>query len=91
MEIVIAVSIISSIISICLVIYFFSLLCDIRDTLHEIRDNALPKGTKKSSQTVSKEQTAETDSLPQKTCPKCGDRHDFDYPKCPKCKYVYED
>ena len=29
------------------------------------------------------------DDLPQKQCPKCGQRHDFDYPKCPFCKYDY--
>ena len=29
------------------------------------------------------------EQLPQKTCPKCGTVHDFDYPKCPKCKYTY--
>ena len=27
--------------------------------------------------------------LPQKTCPKCGETHDFDYPKCPYCHYPY--
>ena len=27
--------------------------------------------------------------LPQKTCPKCGREHDFDYPKCPVCGYRY--
>lgn len=27
--------------------------------------------------------------LPQRTCPKCGDVHDFDYPKCPNCKHEY--
>ena len=27
--------------------------------------------------------------LPQRTCPKCGAEHDFDYPKCPLCGYVY--
>ncbi len=91
MEIVIAVSIISSVISICLVIYFFSVLCDIRDTLHDIRDNSSPTGKKKSGHTLVDEQTVNMDSLPQKTCPKCGDRHDFDYPKCPKCKYIYEE
>ena len=32
--------------------------------------------------------TAEGD-LPQKQCPHCGKRHDFDYPKCPFCKYDY--
>lgn len=23
--------------------------------------------------------------LPQKTCPNCGEKYDFDYPKCPHC------
>ena len=27
--------------------------------------------------------------LPKRTCPECGDVHDFDYPKCPKCKLEY--
>lgn len=27
--------------------------------------------------------------LPQRTCPKCGAQHDFDYPKCPLCGYTY--
>ena len=27
--------------------------------------------------------------LPQKQCPNCGKRHDFDYPKCPFCKFNY--
>lgn len=31
----------------------------------------------------------DTSELPQKICPKCGNKHDFDYPKCPKCKYEY--
>lgn len=29
------------------------------------------------------------DELPQKECPKCGKKHDFDFPKCPFCKYEY--
>ncbi|MBE6631568.1 MAG: hypothetical protein E7623_02580 [Ruminococcaceae bacterium] len=29
------------------------------------------------------------EELPQKTCPKCGTVHDFDYPKCPHCSYKY--
>ena len=29
------------------------------------------------------------DALPQKECPQCGKHHDFDYPKCPFCKYNY--
>lgn len=30
------------------------------------------------------------ESLPQRQCPNCGGVHDFDYPKCPFCKYDYE-
>ena len=37
---------------------------------------------------ASDEEIAEND-LPTKTCPRCGTVHDFDYPKCPKCKYPY--
>ncbi len=33
----------------------------------------------------------EEEELPQKTCPRCGSEHDFDYPKCPICKYQYND
>ena len=29
------------------------------------------------------------DELPQKQCINCGKLHDFDYPKCPFCKYDY--
>jgi len=29
------------------------------------------------------------EEMPQKQCPKCGMKHDFDYPKCPFCKYDY--
>jgi DNA-directed RNA polymerase subunit RPC12/RpoP len=29
------------------------------------------------------------EELPQKTCPACGTVHDFDYPKCPNCKFDY--
>lgn len=28
--------------------------------------------------------------IPQKQCPNCGKKHDFDYPKCPFCKYKYD-
>lgn len=31
------------------------------------------------------------DKIWQKTCPKCGDSHDIDFPKCPKCNYKYLD
>lgn len=29
------------------------------------------------------------DELWQRTCPKCGQTHDIDYPKCPNCKFNY--
>lgn len=29
------------------------------------------------------------DAVPQRTCPVCDTVHDFDYPKCPKCKHDY--
>ena len=35
------------------------------------------------------ENAAQSDTLPQKTCPACGAIHDFDYPRCPKCKHDY--
>lgn len=31
----------------------------------------------------------QVEEIPQKKCPKCGKVHDFDYPKCPFCKYDY--
>lgn len=33
--------------------------------------------------------SVQEEGLPQKQCPKCGKMHDFDYPKCPFCKYDY--
>ncbi len=33
--------------------------------------------------------TAAEKDLPQVKCPKCGKTHDFDYPKCPFCKFQY--
>ena len=27
--------------------------------------------------------------LPQRECPHCGEKHDFDYPKCPYCEFDY--
>ncbi len=27
--------------------------------------------------------------IEQRTCPQCGDIHDADYPKCPKCKFTF--
>lgn len=32
----------------------------------------------------------DADGTPQRTCPYCGIAHDFDYPKCPHCNYVYQ-
>ena len=32
----------------------------------------------------------EDEGLPQVQCPKCGKMHDFDYPKCPFCKFDYD-
>ena len=29
------------------------------------------------------------DEIRQRTCPKCGKTHDIDYPKCPYCKFDY--
>ncbi len=29
----------------------------------------------------------EGDDISKTTCPRCGKRHDIDYPKCPFCKY----
>lgn len=31
------------------------------------------------------------DRIAQVKCPKCGAMHDMDYPKCPYCKYNYEE
>lgn len=31
----------------------------------------------------------EGDSIAQRQCPKCGKKHDYDYPKCPFCKHDY--
>lgn len=44
--------------------------------------------------TLAKE-TAEEDipadeELPQRECPECGFKHDFDYPKCPACGHKYK-
>ena len=30
------------------------------------------------------------EGLPQTKCPRCGKMHDFDYPKCPFCGYLYD-
>jgi hypothetical protein len=34
-------------------------------------------------------QSVGDDALPKRTCPECGSVHDFDFPKCPSCKYMY--
>lgn len=40
---------------------------------------------------LEKEKIDETveDEIWQRTCPKCGQTHDIDYPKCPNCKFNY--
>ena len=35
------------------------------------------------------ESSFKEDGIPMRKCPKCGKMHDFDYPKCPFCKYDY--
>ena len=37
----------------------------------------------------SKEREKSEKALPKRICPECGDEHDFDYPKCPRCKFDY--
>ena len=37
-----------------------------------------------------KYESEEMEALPQRVCPACGDVHDFDFPKCPACKHLYE-
>ena len=41
--------------------------------------------------TLQNEQIDKTvqDKIWQRTCPKCGQSHDIDYPKCPNCKFNY--
>jgi len=36
-----------------------------------------------------RQEAPDEEPLPQKNCPQCGTRHDFDYPKCPACGYDY--
>ena len=31
----------------------------------------------------------QAEKLAQRRCPRCGKQHDFDYAKCPFCKYDY--
>ncbi len=31
------------------------------------------------------------DCLPKKTCPRCGENIDIDYPKCPECGHNFEE
>ena len=35
------------------------------------------------------EEETDSEEMPQKRCPKCGKQHDFDYPRCPFCKFDY--
>jgi hypothetical protein len=43
---------------------------------------------KKSMKNEPLDETVE-DEIWQRTCPKCGTKHDLDYPKCPNCKFDY--
>lgn len=36
------------------------------------------------------EAPAQSEELPQKECPECGKKHDFDYPQCPHCGHDYQ-
>ena len=31
------------------------------------------------------------EQIDKKQCPQCGQMHDMDYPKCPYCKYEYDE
>ena len=73
---------------------------EIIETLQKIRENTMPRTGQKKKKGRTDEDTLEelpqdssdTDTenqIPQVTCPHCGTRHDFDYPKCPKCNHNY--
>ncbi|MBQ9735269.1 MAG: hypothetical protein IJV96_00600 [Clostridia bacterium] len=70
-------------------------LGEITTTLSDIERNTRPNlangaETPKKKKIFSPAPIAPADgSTPQIVCPKCGTQHDFDYPKCPKCKYEY--
>ena len=68
------------------------------DKTCEIADNInpkLPKGDKKSRAknidefAENKEDDDTDDEILQMICPKCGTKHNFDFHKCPNCKYQY--
>ena len=42
------------------------------------------------SQLENDAQPDEAGEIPQIKCPKCGKEHDFDYPSCPFCGYMYQ-
>ncbi len=35
------------------------------------------------------EMSDESSDIAMRKCPNCGNKHEFDYPKCPFCKYDY--
>lgn len=39
--------------------------------------------------TALKASSTKDEELQQRKCPKCGKKHDFDYPKCPFCNYDF--
>ena len=51
------------------------------------KPSAKKKGRKK--KTPKKKAAPIDDDLPQRQCPHCGKNHDFDYPQCPFCNYIY--
>lgn len=49
----------------------------------ELENDELPPDADRNIVDVSME------GIPQVLCPVCGIRHDFDYPKCPRCNHMY--
>jgi hypothetical protein len=52
---------------------------------------AVKNGIIEARQTGNAEDSVDSDGnqIPQKNCPDCNKKHDFDYPKCPYCDYQY--
>lgn len=54
-----------------------------QDTTESVEDMDLPPEAQQNIIGVS------MDGVPQVRCPRCRRRHDFDYPRCPRCDYQY--
>lgn len=55
-------------------------------------DDLFGEEEKANSENNEEEEESDDDevlSIPQRVCPRCGDKHDFDYPQCPKCNLKY--